>query len=84
MTPDQIDDIVELIDSKNFDDLNKMVNQAYFNFIKDNEADLASYRQMNKEAIEAMKAEMDASPITPKVKIGSPSDILAIRREEAV
>ena len=78
LTPDQIDDIVDLIDSKNFDVLNKMVNKAYFSFIKGNEADLASYRQMNKEAIEAMKAEMDASPITPKVKIGSPSEVMEV------
>ena len=76
LTPDQIDDIVDLIDSKNFDDLNKMVNQAYFNFIKDNEADLASYRQMNQKAIEAMKAELDASPITRKVKVGSPAEVM--------
>ena len=76
LTPDQIDDIVDLIDSKNFDDLNKMVNQAYFNFIKDNEADLASYSQMNQKAIEAMKAELDVSPTTRKVKVGSPFEVM--------
>ena len=76
LTPDQIDDIVDLIDSKNFDVLNKMVNKAYFSFIKGNEADLASYRQMNQKAIEAMKAELDASPITRKVKVGSPAEVM--------
>lgn len=76
LTREQIGEIVDLIDSKNYDDLNKMVNQAYFSFIKDNEADLARYRQMNKKAIEDMKAELDASPTTQKVKVGSPSELM--------
>ena len=79
LTPEQIDEIVDLIDSKNFAELNNMVNQAYFSFIKDNEAGLDALRQKNKKAIKALKSELAASPTTRKAKVGSPSEVMKTR-----
>ena len=76
MTPDQIADIVDLIGSKNFSELNTMVNQAYFSFIDGNKANLDTLRRKNKKAIADMKAKLDASPITRKVKVGSPAEVM--------
>ena len=78
LTPDQIADIVDLIGSKNFSELNTMVNQAYFSFIDGNKANLDTLRRKNKKAIADMKAKLDASPITRKVKVGSPAEVMDV------